>query len=391
MMDWLKIFDEYEAYKKSAPDYAVTAHYYSIYNIASYDCVYSLIYGERSNGKTYELIRFGIWLYVNYQKQFAYIRRWDTDFTGKRGNTVMNNHVVNGEIKRMTNGQYTDVYYYSGRWFLCYYGGKAQDKRVLDIKPFAYAFALNNMEHDKSTAYPEIELCIFDEFLARGRYLTDEFVIFMNVLSTIIRKRDSVKIFMLANTVNQYAPYFKEMGLKDIKSQEQGTIVKYNYGASALSCAVEYCFSLEDKATVKTNSKYFAFDNPKLKMITGGAWEMDLYPHCPMKYAPKDIIMTYFIIFSDDVLQCEIISKDNATFTYIHRKTTPIQDEDNDIIFEQVYDPRLNHFRNMLKPVNKKMAKLKAFFDCDMVYYQDNQVGEIVRNYLLWCKTESLK
>ena len=24
-------------------------------------------------------------------------------------------------------------------------------------------------------------------------------------------------------------------------------------------------------------------------MITGGAWEIALYPHCPRKYKPKDV------------------------------------------------------------------------------------------------------
>ena len=32
---------------------------------------------------------------------------------------------------------------------------------------------------------------------------------------------------------------------------------------------------------------YFAFNNPKLQMITSGAWEMAIYPHNKVKYKPK--------------------------------------------------------------------------------------------------------
>jgi hypothetical protein len=65
---------------------------------------------------------------------------------------------------------------------------------------------------------------------------------------------------MLANTVNRYCPYFKEMGLKDVESMPQGEIYLYHYGNSDLSVAVEYCDPV--KATQIVASKFFAFDNP---------------------------------------------------------------------------------------------------------------------------------
>ena len=387
--EWKNLYNEFKKWKTTRPNYNTNDSYYNLDEIASFNADYNLAVGERSNGKTYQLLLFALWLYVKHDIQSAYIRRWAEDIRGARGSNIFSNLVTNGEVAFITNNQYTDIYYYSGRWFLCKYTGKDGTKRILDTKPCCFAFALSNMEHDKSTAYPNVRLCIFDEFMTRGRYLSDEFILFMNVLSTIIRRRDDVKIFMLANTVNQYAPYFEEMGLKDMRTQKQGTILKYEYGKSGLSCAVEYCAEVDESK--KDSNKYFAFDNPKLEMITGGSWEMDIYPHCPCSFDPKDILFVYFIVFCDDVLQCEIVSKNNLLFTYIHRKTTAFHDEDADIIFEQKYDPRINHFRNILKPINKKISKLKSFFDCDMVYYQNNQVGEIVRNYILWCKSENLK
>ena len=62
------------------------------------------------------------------------------------------------------------------------------DRDIAQDEPFCYAFALSDMEHDKSTAYPRVNTIVFDEFLTRQIYLQDEFVVFMNVLSTIIRR-----------------------------------------------------------------------------------------------------------------------------------------------------------------------------------------------------------
>ena len=69
----------------------------------------------------------------------------------------------------------------------------------------------------------------------------------MNVVSTIVRQRNDVKIFMAGNTVNQYCPYFTEMGLTHIKEMDKGAIEVYKYGDSKLRVAVEYADSISTK------------------------------------------------------------------------------------------------------------------------------------------------
>src|SRR5699024_12505287 len=106
------------------------------------------------------------------------------------------------------------------------------------------------------------------------------------------------------------------------------------------------------------NNFYFAFDNPKLEMITSGAWELDIYPHVPMKFKPKDIKLIYFILFNDNIYQCEIVMVDDITFTYIHIKTTELQDSENDLIYSLEYNPRINYNRNIYKPIHKIQEKI---------------------------------
>lgn len=357
--------------------------FYSLNKILEQNAQYNIIIGERSNGKTYSCLKYALEQYVANGGQLGLVRRWADDFKGKRGQQMFDGLVANGEIEKITNGQWTDVYYYSSRWFFSKWDELG--KRVTAPEPFAYAFSVGAMEHDKSTSYPNIRTIIFDEFLTRGMYLPDEFVLFMNVISTIVRYRTDVKIFMLGNTVNKYCPYFKEMGLEHIEQMQQGTIDLYKYGESDLRVAVEYCEQANKQG--KPSDVYFAFNNAKLSMITGGVWEMDLYPHCPVKYVPKEILFTYFIVFNNDILQCEIVQHDDLLFTFIHRKTTPLKNENDDLIYSLDYKPRTNWRRNLIKPSLGIEHKIVWFFKNDKVFYQDNEVGEIVRNYIMTCKS----
>lgn len=354
--------------------------FYSLKNILARDAQYNVIFGERSNGKTYAVLKYGVERFAESGEQLAIVRRWQDDFTGKRGGTMFDALVSNGEISKITKGEWTGVYYYGSKWFFCRYD--EDGKRINCEKPFAYGFAISTMEHDKSTAYPEITTICFDEFLTRTAYLPDEFVLFMNVCSTIIRYRTNVKIFMLGNTVNRYCPYFKEMGLTHVKEMQPGSIDVYRYGDSELKVAVEYTLPNKDG---KESDFYFAFDNPKLFMITGGAWEIDIYPHCPVKYTPAEVVYTYFIEFSGDLLQCEIVCHDDLYFTFIHRKTTELKHPENDLIYSTEYSPRPNYRRNITRPMSTLEKKIVEHFKKDKIFYSDNEVGEIVRNYLIWC------
>ena len=356
--------------------------YFNLNIILKTNSTYNMIIGERSNGKTYTTLKYGIEQYFKNGSQIAIIRRWQTDIRGNRASEVFKALLSNNEIYKISKGQYQGIHYYGGKYYLCNYGdnGKAiyNDNDVI-----AYPFSLSDTEHNKSISYPDIRTIIFDEFLTRQVYLPDEFILFMNTISTIVRDRTDVKIFMLGNTVNKYSPYFEEMGLKNVKEQIQGTIDVYKYGNSKLKVAVEYCKS---SGKSKENSFYFAFDNPKLEMIKTGAWELDIFPHCPIKYKPKDILFIYFIEFGGELFQCEIVNKDNNIFTFIHEKTTPLKNSSNDLIYSLDFNPQINYNRNIYISHSEITKKVKSFFIKDKVYYQDNNVGNTIANYLKACK-----
>lgn len=346
---------------------------------------YYMAFGERSNGKTYSALSYTLERYAKYGEQFAYIRRFGEDVKKKNLGTLFSAHVENGLVSKLTGSKFSHVDYGSNKFSLVNWTEDIKGNQVLerDSQPCGYAFDLNAMEHHKSTSYPKVTTVIFDEFLSRQGYLTNEFVLFMNTLSTIIRDRSNVKIFMIGNTVNKYCPYFTEMGLTHVKDQKPGTIDVYTYADTGLSVVVEYCDPMSKRGG-KQSDIYFAFDNPQLKMITTGAWEIAIYPHLTEKYRPKDVIVNFFVQFDDVTLHCEIVATDVSYFIFVHPKTTPIQDAENDIVYTNVPSQKWNYRTGLTKQSDKLSAFIMSLVNQNRVFYSDNETGEVLRNFIMW-------
>lgn len=369
-------------------------YYYNLLQIMERVCQYYMIYGIRSNGKTTAPYILALIDYCLNGNQLALVRRYDIDFKGKSGKEMFKGLVklkYKGQnlIEFLTEGKFNDIKYYSSQWFLCKFDEEL-NKVVTNSEPFCHAFALNVSEHDKSVSYPNIRTVLFDEFIARDGYLQDEFIKFMNVISTIVREKNETTIFMCGNSINKYCPHFKEMGLYNIQKMEADSIEYYQYGDSKLTVGVEFAAIKEGKTKSKTKSKpsdvYFAFQNPKLQMITTGAWEIDIYPHLPCEYKKNNIKFTYFIKFEGAILQCEIIYIDKKLFTYVHKKTSKIKFEDKDLIYQQEPTPNYNHSIDITTPRNDIEKKIWWLYRTGKNFYQDNEIGEIYRNYVQWCE-----
>lgn len=355
--------------------------YYSLKNILAENAEYNIIIGERSNGKTYACLKYALEDYIKNGNQSAYLRRWKEDITGKRAESVFNSLAENKEIEKITNGEYDNIVYYRGCYYLAKYNNETK-KMNASKKYFCKNFALSDSEHDKSTSYPNIKNIIFDEFLTRKFYLPDEFIVFMNVLSTIIRDKKDVKIFMLGNTVNKYCPYFEEMGLKNIATQIQDTIDVYSYGDNSIKVAVEYCGNIQKK---KESNKYFAFNNPKLNMIKNGAWELDLYPHLRQgqKINNIDIVFSFTIDFYNKKIQGDVIENDDGYFLFFHYRTSDIRK--NELVYSLNYDSGKYNRKSFVYHYDRIDDKICDFFRKRKVFYQSNDIGEIVKNYLGEC------
>lgn len=356
--------------------------YYTTTNIDATGALYRFVLGERSNGKTTGVLYTCVKHCWETGKQMAYIRRWFDDLRGQRGDQVFANLVDNGMIEEITGGEWTNVYREASRWYFCRYD--EDGARVTDEEPFCFGFAINNDEHDKGAGYPKINRIFFDEVVARRSYIYEEFVAYMNLLSTIIRLKSDVIIYMVGNSISRFCPYFDEMGLKHVKSMKKGEIELYTYNNAETTVAVEFSDFPSKK---KLSNKYFAFDNPKLNMITGtgSVWELAIYPHCPTKYRPKDVRLTYFIEFDGELFEANLVSVDRKIFTFIHEKTTPIKDS-KALLFSPRWDGSIYHRQLINKPADDVGRVIWSHFINRQVCYSTNSVGDIITNYIEWCK-----
>lgn len=371
--------------------------YYSYDKVDATNADYRMVIGERSDGKT-----FGIWekiikTYAETGRQSVYLRRYDFDLTGARAKKAISDMEEHRMVEKYTGKAWTNIYYYAGAWYFCKYKDKKDKKgnikegerqRIVADEPFCYGMALNSDQHDKSTGgYPKVKIICFDEFMVRSTstmgYLVEEFVRFMNTLKTIIRDKKDCVIYMLGNTVSRYCPYFREMGLTNIKKQQQGSIDLYQMGDSGLTVAVEYC---GERKKNKEINRYYAFDNPRLKMITEGKWEIDVHPHLPCRYRDKDVLFSFFIKFDGELLKCDIILKENNYFIFCMPKTTPIKDPDHDVVFADSYDPRPNWGTSIFSGGRKIDTAIRRLLSGGHVFFADNETGEVFYNYLNWCR-----
>lgn len=349
--------------------------YYRLTEIDKKKAHYNVIFGERSNGKTFAVLEKIIKNYVKSGEKGAYIRRYREDMRGLPAQMLFAGIADTGIIEKLTDGMYNNVTYYQRKWFLSHMDEEPK-LSFKDATPFCYSFALTE---PKGSNYPNITTVHFDEFIERRPELQGEFELFINLISTIVRDKAKAKIYLTANTVNQSSLYFREMGLTNIKKMRPGQIDVYEYGQSGLKCAVEYT---EHKVN-KASDVYFAFDNPHLQMVKTGAWEIGNHPHTFERWTKDKVIFSAFMKFEDEILELDIISKEDLTFMFVHQKTTPIQDEKRDIILSFEDNPRFNVIHSLIKSNLRIAKRILWFFNNQKVYYQDNTVGEVVRNWLI--------
>jgi len=119
-------------------------HYYNLKKIKKKDAVYNVIFGERSNGKTYALLMEGLKVYWDSGGQMALVRRWKEDIIGKRAGGIFNALNENEEIERITNGEFTGIHYISGRFYLCNYEKNKAIYNDDDCIGYTFAYLIQN-------------------------------------------------------------------------------------------------------------------------------------------------------------------------------------------------------------------------------------------------------
>ncbi len=289
--------------------------YYSGDRILKEDAHYNLIYGERSNGKSYWIKERCVSNAYHKKDKFVLLRRYQLEVKA----SDVESYFADTPVKSITNGEYNTISVYRGSIYLA----NIIDDKVIRGLQIGRCLYLSGASHYKSQAFPDYTDIIFEEVLAKTGYLPNEPSELMELVSTIARRR-KIRVWLIGNTISRVCPYYSEWALFNIPKQEQGTIDIYKFKTSqkdetgedvVIKIAVEYC------ANSGNNSKMFF--GKKEKSIAGGSWECNEHPNIASveEYEVAHEILLKRCNFSFVMQLCTDVKKGGA-FVYVYPHTT---------------------------------------------------------------------
>lgn len=163
--------------------------WYNFNNILSRGAMLNFILTTRGEGKTYGFKIKAINNFLKKKEQFIYARRYKSEF--KKILTFFD------DVKTV----------YPEHTFKC-----SKNYVWIDGEIAGYFVALSTANSEKSTAYPNVTLLCFDEFVIdkkNQRYLPEEPTLLNGLIETCVRIRDNLTVICLANNVTITNPHFE--------------------------------------------------------------------------------------------------------------------------------------------------------------------------------------
>lgn len=286
--------------------------YYDLKPLLNTGCNWLILYGMRSNGKSYRVKEHCI-KEAFKGRHFVYLRRWGDDIKTKDVSSYFDDMPFND----LTNGQYQGIMAYQGYFY--FYTVGEDDKPCKGPLAGRYC-ALNFYERYKSQVFKDYDNIIFEEFLTRKTYLGNgttvtEPKLLMSLVSTVARDRD-IKVFMIANTETRINPYSSEWGI-NMKDLKPGNIEIYHLKGEngIVDIAVENC------EVVETKSKMFF--GLASKQIISGEWDVDEVPKLLKPYEYYEMLYELKAVYDNFkfCIQLMIDPENGGPFVFIYPLT----------------------------------------------------------------------
>lgn len=344
--------------------------YYDLKPLLDTGTSWKILYGMRSNGKSYSVKKYII---ENALKghNFVYLRRWSEDIKTASVEAYFDDMPF-GEL---TDGKYQGIKAYQG--YLYFYTIGEDDKPVRSGSAIGRYCALNMYERYKSQVFKDVDSIVYEEFLTDKFYLgtneTPEPKLLMQFVSTVARDRD-INVFLIGNTISRVCPYFSYWGLKGVMQQKPGTIDIYHLRGEngVVDIAVENC------EVVATNSKMFF--GLAAKQITSGEWDVDEVPKLLKPYEFYSMLYELTVVALDFKYIMQLLSDDEngGLFVYVYPNTT--ERKTLRILTPEFHtDPFItNGFRNDIKAEVAMCNAIRAGKIC----YSDNLTGTDFRQVM---------
>lgn len=360
---------------------------------------YYYILGGRSTGKTYPTVKNALTDAIKGKGLFAYVRRYKESLQEVFINQIFSVH--SETVEKLTDGQYNRVVYWRRRFWLELWAVDEQSGNAVkisrDSKPIGVTCCLSTWETEKGGDFgyeDGIANIILDEALSKaGQYLRDEWAIFQNVISTLVRDRWEVdtKIWLLANPISKWNnPYFRNMGITKKLIESHGiTEIKYpnEKGGTAMTAVFvnlgETIQSVNENAD-KVLSTFFAFEHSKgkSKSITHGFWEMEDSARLPSGvYKESTKNRTIYAIFGEETLAIDIMRYELTNKYYII--IYPVR-EIRPKTYYLILGTSLDKYAIIGCDENHPISKLLfSLLKTGQVYYSDDSTADAWHGFLM--------
>ena len=260
--------------------------HYNIDRLDSMKANYNLIFGEKSNGKSYQVKhKEAVEHYIKTGMRFILLRRWREDIS----NLWIEQYFNDIDVAKLTNNKYNCITCYRKVLYFSIY-----DEETMKTKRYekiGYVMALSTEQHMSSASFLDVDVIIFEEFMERGVYIAHEPDRLMIFYSTVDRKRGTTKLYMVGNSISRVCPYLNDWGLDKIfRKIKQGEIITptIKNEENEVKIAIEFCKS--------SGGKTMAIGNAS-KMIDSGSWQTFPQPHLPKSYTSYDVLFRFGFLY----------------------------------------------------------------------------------------------
>ena len=355
------------------------------------DARYYFILSARATGKTYSVVRQSTEDNYNNLGMFAYIRRHDEDIKTKNLQELFGAQ----DIAEITNDKYNKISFWRGFFYYEKWETNKDTKKYERVernqKPCGVALAINTWERSKGqdigAAYGGFKNIIFDEVITGVNYLPDEFQKFKNIISSLVRQRtdQDTKIWMLANPLSRWCPYFRELGIDKKMIETPGKRYEIKYPDTDMTTIFEYIGNLNAAENEKSKvfETFFAFPNSKSKSkaITEGFWELDDSCHLPSGvYKDSVLKKEVFLYYGESWIRGQIM-RYNETGVYF-------------IVWSPSRAPKKGEYYFILNAVPDRYAivgvrtghpyaeLINRIAQTNQIYYSDNTTADIYHGFI---------
>ena len=334
--------------------------HYNLDNIDKLGARFNLIYGERSNGKSYQVKhKKGVEKYLKTGRRFILMRRWKEEITSEK----IEQYFQDVDVAKLTDGKYNCITLYRKCLYLSIYDNETGKTKRFD--KIGYVVALSTEQNYAGASYLDVDDIIFEEFMSRSVYIPNESNKLMNFYATVDRKRLTTRLWLVGNTISRVCPYINDWGLHSvISSQKQGTIkeIVINGNEEKIKIAIEYCKSTgQSSGTIGTNAE----------MINTGAWETQPQPHLPKSLNCYKKLYTFGFQFKSFKFLCDYLmdieTKEVCWFIYPYFK----EFKKNLIVFSDIIKVSKFWQRDIynISIKNEKLRDLFMSFKENKIFY----------------------